>query len=312
MTGSDKLMPTVIFSILFIALTLLVVPQMVDVFYANASNANDSGAKAGGIGFTMIGGHQYKMWETTTSGTADNWSIAGNVTEWPDWQNKGLATDYSGTATNSHDMQLNSRVHFSFYEKEDVAHPERHRLDVWVVRNNTNYYGINPGTGYDGPKSLQSTNPFLRTNGMRDFVFFREYAWSGAWMDNKHNFYDVVSFSSLLNPINHIENLNLTHFSVMTKFNITFFEGSTNPNISLVNATYRNQFTIQVGSDLMNLMTRAHIGMWNIINDLFLFHSEELGMPAWLNIFISTILWVCVGFAAVGIISRFIPTIPGL
>ena len=62
----------------------------------------------------------------------------------------------------------------------------------------------------------------------------------------------------------------------------------------------------------MNMITRSRIGMWNIVGDLFMFKSTELGMPTWLNVFISTILWICVGFAVLGVISRFIPTIPGL
>jgi hypothetical protein len=293
--GAD-LAPIVIFSILFLVLTLAVVPQMVEVFYSNTANNGNSSRLPG---YSMIGGHQYQMWKNLTG--SDNESVAGRVTEWGDWTDKQLHQAPAGPSPNT---RLNTRVHFEFYDQ--AADPvDHHKLAVWVVRNNTEY------ANHLG--DLTNKEPFVQTNGMRDFIFFREFAWSGGLWDNTRNFYDVISFSQLINPANQVDAGNLTACSVLGKFNITFFAGPTiGSGLTLLNATLLNQFTIQVGSDLMNLHSRAHIGMWNIVGYLFLFDAEDLGMPEWLAYFIGAILWICVGFAVVGIISRFIPTIPGL
>jgi len=294
--AADRIFPIVIFSVLFLALTLAVVPQMVDVLYTNAVNS-DISPKAGS--FTVIGGHQYQMWSTTEAGGITNYTVTGNVTEWGSWANQALNSVPAGP-----NPILNTRVHYDFWD-QGADDPADHKLSVWIVRNNTEYN--------NHLSSLSDSEPFIQTNGMRDFVFFREYAYSGALWDNQRSFFDVVSFAELLNPARNVDNSNMTSFSVLGKFNITFFLGPTpGSSLSLVNATLFNQFTIQVGSDMMNLASRGHIGMWNIVGYLFLFDSEELGMPSWLNGVISTILWICVGITVVGLVSRFIPTIPGL
>lgn len=304
MAGGDRLAPLIIFSVLFLALTIAIVPQMIDVFYANASNGGISNTS---IGYQMIGGHQYQMWTTTSGGGTTNYSVNGSVSEWSAWTSamlNGIVYPLGGI-----NVALNTRTHFVFFDQASSP-PTHHRLDIWVVRNNTGYAShLN-----DLQQDSQMAFDFLqKTNGMRDFFFFREYAYSGAIWDNTHNFYDIISFADISNPVRFIENTNTTIFNVMGKYNITFFAGPNSAsNLNLTTALQRNQFSIQVGSDLMNMATRAHVGMWNIVGDLFLFHSEELGMPDWLNAFISVILWICVGFVVVALISRFIPTIPGL
>ena len=293
--GGSDLAPLVIFSVLFLALTLAVVPQMIDVFYANA--ANEGGPLD--VGYSMIGGHQYQMWTTTNAGPIDNYTITPPAIQWGTWAWHGLNNELGNHLSN------NQLANSQFFDSASNP-PSKHRLYVWVVRNNTGYAShIN---------DLEKSSPFDQTNGMRDFFFFREYAWSGAIWDNTHNFNDVVSFTTLLTSTHRVkDNANMSTCSVLGKYNITFFVGSTSStNMTLEDALSSNRFQIQVGSDLLNLQSRSRIGMWNIVGDLFLFKAEELGMPVWLNMFISTILWICVGFAVVGIISRFIPTIPGL
>lgn len=295
---SEQISPLIIFSVVFLAITIVILGALSQVFNANVQAQDNPEAS-----LDVVGGITYRMWWSDLAGTQRGINISGQVTEWANWKNTGLASNtlLSQTATNTYDMQLNSRVHFSFYDqKADGSANERHRLDVWVVRNNT---------GYE-TKGAADDNTFLRANWYRDFVFFREYAWTGNWFDTRSNWYAIKSFDDILEQ-KAIGGTNATKTSFVGKYNVSAFFG---PSLSGGGNTsgrlYNNTASIQVGTDLFNIDMGGKIGMWTLLSDLLTFKMQDVPKP--MNYILGIPLWIAISLAFVAIVSRFIPTIPGL
>ena len=157
---SEQISPLIIFSVVFLAITIVILGALAQVFNANVQAQDNPEAS-----LDVVGGITYRMWWSDLAGILTGVNVSGQVTEWADWKNKELNHPGGYVGYTSFPANLESRVHFSFYDqKPDGSANNRHRLDVWVVRNNTNYE----------TEGAPDDDAFARANWYRDFVFFRE------------------------------------------------------------------------------------------------------------------------------------------
>ena len=74
---------------------------------------------------------------------------------------------------------------------------------------------------------------------------------------------------------------------------------------------YNNTGVVQIGTDVLNIdMSTGKIGALNLIGDLLLFKLP--GVPSPVNYIIGLPVWIMISLTIVAVVSRFIPTIPGL
>ena len=294
----ERLAPLVMFCVIFLALTLLMISTLGQLFMSNATSSPDTTTD-----WIMIGGKQYDMWNTQPSpGGADNWTVSGiNTTEFGQWYSSGLwkKEHHPGDPYSNADDALNAMAHFSFYDPK--ADPmSHHRVDIWVVRNNTNWQTYS--------EFRYSTDQFRRATYNMDFLFFREYAYSGAWYGGHEHWYGEMGYTKL----NYGENYTyaVASFFGKDKFNITIFLFPS-PGQNLTAGLESNHFVLNAANDIFNVNIGGKIGMLNIISALFTFQTDDIGIPNPIGYFISIPIWIATAFTVVGIVSRFFPTIPG-
>ena len=155
---SEPIGPMLVFTVTFLGITLVVMGTLGQLFAANALSEDIESS------YDVIGGITYTMWQEEDYDLEYAYISAANVTDWHDWENQQLnSINMKGRPPSPFPSSLNSRSHFTFYDQ--AAEPVTdHRLDVWIVRNNTEYYKH---------VAESEDNPWLQTNRYRDFVFFR-------------------------------------------------------------------------------------------------------------------------------------------
>jgi hypothetical protein len=298
----ERLAPIVMFSVIFLAFIMLIIGTMGQLFAANAMSNTDTFDKTD---WSIVGGITYLMWQNSSSGSGGyNYNTTGaDVTEYSNWHATGL-TNLHNLIYGSYlglDDALDSRAHFSFYDPYARELTDS-RTDIFIVRNNTGYSNHLDNL-YDSDVLKQST-------GMRDFIFIRQYGWSGelTWGGiGQENWYGIIPYSILESTGNG------TYFakSWVGNFNVTTMIFPSAPSHNLTTDLESNHFIVQVGVDAFNVSIGGHVGMMNIISALFMFQTKDIGIPDPLGLMISIPIWIATAFAVVGIVSRFFPTIPG-
>jgi hypothetical protein len=295
---AEQLGPMLIFSVVFLGITVVIVGTMGSLFASNAMSEDVSSS------YDVVGGITYNMWKVNDT-PADVYAVITNhnVTEWPDWANQDLnSVNLHGTPMGDYSAKLNSRVHFKFYD-QGIADHSKHTLEIWLVRNNT---------GYNVHATEQTDSPWVLTNQYRDFMFIREYKYNGNWWgDTQNTWYGVKSFSSILTP-SALNRDNQSEVSFVGRLNTTIF---ISPNVAgiggLSAALVNNSGVIKVGTNTLNMdLGTGKIGAFNLIADLLMFKLP--GVPVPVNYIIGLPMWIMISLTIVSIVSRFIPTIPGL
>lgn len=296
--SGERIFPMMIFAVTFLGVTLVLVGSMASLFATNAISEKID------ANYDIIGGITYNMWRVNDTSSDVYASIVGhNTTEWGDWANQDLnSINAHGTPMGDYNARVNSRVHFKFYDQQANPH-SRHTFEVWIVRNNTNYYQHT---------SEDTTNPWLLTNQYQNFVFFREYKYNGNWWGDTQNvWYGVKSFSSITAPAS-ISEGNQSQVSFVGRLNTTIFFS---PNVAgignLTQALNNNSGIIKVGTNVLNLdLSTGKIGALNLLADLLLFKLPEV--PKLVGYIIGIPVWISISFSFVAIVTRLIPTIQGL
>jgi len=284
------------FCVIFLALTMVIIGTMPELILANNKNSHPDTS----TGWSIVGGRQYKMWSTEKIITSsDNYTVDGvNTTEYGQWYSAGLGDSW--TLMGTIDSTLNSMAHFDFYDPDATPIGSgHHRLDVWIVRNNTGYVNHRD--------MLYSTDTLQVGRATRDFLFFREYGYSGALIGGHSNYYDVTGYTQL----QYGENYSYAVTQSVGKYNITVFLFPMVGETNITDGLQSNHFRLAVGGDIFNINIGGKIGMVNIISALFTFRCSDIGIPNPMGYLISVPIWIATIFAVIGIISRFFPTIPG-
>jgi hypothetical protein len=288
----ERLQPSVIMTVTFVLIGAFLISTMPSLFNANAISQHGIST-----GYDTIGGINTVMWKTSPSMTAGTtYNLTGAKVQ--EYSNStyapGSASDWKWAMFNGPDFLIDDVVHVSFWDPSARVITD-HRVDVWIVRNNTEIMDTVP----------HPSDPWDAWHLYRDFLFIREWAWSGAWFNiPTENYYAIIPFPVL--TVHQQDGIGTTSF--YAKFNLTVYGKYSTTSTSLIADMHSNHWLIGLGSAIGDSFT-AKTSMWAMLGQLLTMTLPNVDPTV--NFILAVPFWICITFVAVTIISRFIPFIGG-
>lgn len=198
---------------------------------------------------------------------------------------------------------------FQSYPDPDVVHSvfwadgitaySRGAIWVYVVRNAT----------WDDWSYIPESKEFRDAKGIPDMLIFAQKYAKHGWFDIKTGVgwrYYVLPYSIIDDHVN--GNVSTVSFMFGGE-NYTAFLMA--PETGDFNAELytNNSFTLGLGQ-LWGLDTVGKVSMWKLVGQLLTCSLPDTNIYA--NLIMTIAIWAIIAYVAVAMVSRFIPTIPGL
>jgi hypothetical protein len=264
----------------FIGVTILLLSTLNQLQQSNYVSQFDevpTGLSAlAGVNYTML--YPYNGWPVTWNETENS---IGDIFDQSD------GTPDSGAA-------------HLIYNQTGKAATDRGAIWAFFVRNNS----WNPWTDIGIPDAL------LAGEGYEDMVIFaQKYAMHG-WFDIKVGVnwrWTVIPYQSVLNNQDH--NISRVSFLIGGENMTAFFLSSDESHSFEYNLYTNNSFTMALGDIWWNDAVGKQ-SMWKLVGQLLTCSLPDTNF--YINAMMTIAIWSVIVFVAVAMISRFIPTIPGL
>ena len=211
-----------------------------------------------------------------------------------DWSKIGI-TDYAYYDESPFEVTnasvVDHRESDNYAEKFTSAIPHRHDIRAWVIRDNFWYF---PEAG--------STDKWTM---YRDYLGFQMNLESLPTLPYTSKT-AAISFETIVEKANFDNNTSEIDFTLNANY-ILFI--NTGPGMLISDGLWMNEFNMSIGWSL-NLSAAASTSPWALVGQIMTFSVPNVNW--YVSVLIGVPLDMMIGFIIIAIITRFIPTIPGL
>jgi hypothetical protein len=164
-------------------------------------------------------------------------------------------------------------------------------VNMWLIRDSWFYLG---------------TWVSEEDGNYRDFLYF-ETSYSGGLWIGKHHRSAIIPLDEILDGFNDDTNFSRVDFKLRYQLTIWItYENTTWEDFE--EALYANEYNVTLGN--ANNIVVSDSNPWGLIAKIMTFSLP--GMPYILDIMIATPVYAMIIYLAISVVTRFIPTIPGL